>query len=262
MQQDVKAAIAEEAVAITGGARRKGYGPPERNFSRIAALWNAHLANIGIIRDAEQRRLHPEDVPALMILMKVARLSETVDHYDSIVDIVGYALTYGECVLPPRGVVSAAMTPARQVSSPYGAAAFERAFSLGPVKMTIAEIRSEVDRRLGGLVTDEQREAVYRASIADARRQGLLIEEPAPPEIIGTPSADAPPLTREQIAAVKPGDEVWIGPDEDGNQWMRPDGWYEVEATDGSPFPVKAADYWARFTRIRAHRPRKVEAAT
>jgi hypothetical protein len=95
------ASIAEEALSIVAGKRRQDYGTPERNFTRIAALWNAHLQNLGII-DGVGRRLHPEDVSTLMILMKVARLAETVDHRDSIVDLVGYALTYADCVLEEK----------------------------------------------------------------------------------------------------------------------------------------------------------------
>ena len=99
MSGDIKMIIADEAVSITTGARRKGYGAPEQNFARIAALWNAHLTNIGVI-EGDQRRVHPEDVATMMILMKIARLAETVDHRDSVVDLTGYALCYAECVLP------------------------------------------------------------------------------------------------------------------------------------------------------------------
>jgi hypothetical protein len=93
--------VADEAKSIVAGSRRKAYGSPERNFSRIATLWNAHLTNLGII-DGVSRRLHPEDVSMLMLLMKMARLTETVDHRDSIVDLTGYALTYADCVLSEK----------------------------------------------------------------------------------------------------------------------------------------------------------------
>ncbi len=92
------ASVAKEALSIVSGDRRSAYGTPERNFTRIATLWNAHLTNLGII-DGVSRRLHPEDVSMLMLLMKVGRLTETVDHRDSIVDLTGYALTYADCVL-------------------------------------------------------------------------------------------------------------------------------------------------------------------
>ncbi len=40
----------------------------------------------------------PRDVAMLMILLKIARLAETPNHRDSIVDIIGYAACYAEMV--------------------------------------------------------------------------------------------------------------------------------------------------------------------
>jgi hypothetical protein len=86
-----EAALVADAIRIVQGPRQKAYGPPERNFERIARLWNAHLVNIGLLSETA-RGLTPVDVAALMRLVKEARLAETPDHYDSHVDIVGYAL--------------------------------------------------------------------------------------------------------------------------------------------------------------------------
>lgn len=92
---DVKEDIASEALRIVTGSRRSAYGTPERNFERIARLWNAHLANR--FHDLpENVRLAPGDVAALMRLMKEARLAETPDHRDSFVDLVGYSLCGAE----------------------------------------------------------------------------------------------------------------------------------------------------------------------
>lgn len=93
---DVKTDIAAEAVRIVTGARRTAYGTPERNFERIARLWNAHLANR--FQSAEQISLTAGDVAAFMRLMKEARLAETPDHWDSYVDIAGYCLAGAEAV--------------------------------------------------------------------------------------------------------------------------------------------------------------------
>ncbi len=103
LEMDVKADIAAEAVRIVTGARRSAYGMPERNFERIARLWNAHLANRfhGL---PEEVRLGPGDVAALMRLMKEARLAETPDHWDSYVDIAGYCLAGAEAVGVKRPV--------------------------------------------------------------------------------------------------------------------------------------------------------------
>lgn len=81
--------ILDEAAEIVSGARRKAYGHPERNFSRIAALWNAYLAG----KPNGPLPITDTDVSLLMILMKVARLIETPTHRDSLVDLAGYAAT-------------------------------------------------------------------------------------------------------------------------------------------------------------------------
>lgn len=110
LEMDVKADIAAEAVRIVTGARRSAYGMPERNFERIARLWNAHLANRfhGL---PEEVRLGPGDVAALMRLMKEARLAETPDHWDSYVDIAGYCLAGAEAVGVKRPADAPASVP-------------------------------------------------------------------------------------------------------------------------------------------------------
>ncbi len=95
MSVDVKTSVLDEAKRIVNGARRADYGKPEDNFKRIADLWNVHLVNTG-----REGSITPKDVAAFMVLMKVARLAETPDHRDSIVDIIGYAACYAEIVLP------------------------------------------------------------------------------------------------------------------------------------------------------------------
>ena len=95
---DVKESVLAEAQRIVTGARRAAYGKPEDNFLRIVRLWNAHLLNTG-----RPGNLAPRDVAIFMDLMKTARLAETPDHRDSIVDKIGYTACYAEMVLtdPP-----------------------------------------------------------------------------------------------------------------------------------------------------------------
>lgn len=76
-------------------ARPKAYGPPERNFDRIARLWSAHTVNrygegVGL-------RFDSVDVALMMDLMKTARLEETPGHMDSWVDKAGYSACGAEC---------------------------------------------------------------------------------------------------------------------------------------------------------------------
>ena len=88
---DPAAALLDEAKRIVTGARRAAYGNPEDNFACIAALWNTYLhrrfphANDGFVE------VTAADVASMMILLKTARLAETPDHKDSVVDIAGYA---------------------------------------------------------------------------------------------------------------------------------------------------------------------------
>lgn len=93
---DVMADIVNEAGRIVTGARRSTYGQPEDNFERIARFWNAYLENKGVrltYADGSPWHLSASDVSPMMRLLKEARLCETPDHYDSHVDLVGYALT-------------------------------------------------------------------------------------------------------------------------------------------------------------------------
>lgn len=81
---------------------------------------------------------------------------------------------------------------------------------------------------------------------------------PADPEIIGAPSPDAPPLTLEQILAAEIGDEVWIGPNGDGDAWCLPHGWHTVEGYgDDDLVPLVAGGSPVGAGRIRARRPRR-----
>lgn len=84
-----------EAEGLVNGARAAAYGHPMENFRRICALWNAYLegrpCGLG-------GRITEEDHAIMMVLVKVARLQETPDHRDSLVDICGYAGTYEKLV--------------------------------------------------------------------------------------------------------------------------------------------------------------------
>lgn len=76
--------VAEEGQRIVGGDRGAAYGHPLDDFSRTAGA----AAALGL--DLSK----PEHVPLLMILVKLSRLMESPSKRDSVVDIVGYALTY------------------------------------------------------------------------------------------------------------------------------------------------------------------------
>ena len=61
--------------------RQDNYGEPEDSFEKIAAFWTTYLGH----------SVTKSDVPAMMSLLKIARLSTTPNHKDSWVDMAGYA---------------------------------------------------------------------------------------------------------------------------------------------------------------------------
>jgi hypothetical protein len=71
---------------LVGGERAKDYGDKVENHTRIALLWNFWLTNQGMKSD-----INAYDVAMMMLLLKVARLTNSPGHTDSHVDIAGYA---------------------------------------------------------------------------------------------------------------------------------------------------------------------------
>ncbi len=72
--------ILEEAHEVIYGDRECTYGDPGKNLRTIASMWSAYL----------DKEVTYRDVCNMMVLMKVARLKNTPDHRDSLVDIAGY----------------------------------------------------------------------------------------------------------------------------------------------------------------------------
>lgn len=70
----------EQSIA-TIEERGKVYGTAKDNFDLIAKRWSLTLGTA----------ITPAQVGLMMIDLKIARLQKTPDHYDSIVDIAGYA---------------------------------------------------------------------------------------------------------------------------------------------------------------------------
>lgn len=86
--------ILEEAVKCVMKDRNAIHGSPEDNFNTIADYWNTYLFPLGV-----GRRIIAQDVAAMMILMKMARLHTSPEHKDHWVDIAGYAACGGEIAL-------------------------------------------------------------------------------------------------------------------------------------------------------------------
>jgi len=66
--------------------RKQEYGKPENSFKTIAKLWEALLGS-----RLDDAGLEEADVALMLALVKVARLSSTITHEDSWVDLAGYA---------------------------------------------------------------------------------------------------------------------------------------------------------------------------
>ena len=86
--------ILKEALKCVNGEREQQYGSPEDSFMAIAELWTVYLEH-GCVEDNGAVLLHPEDVAAMMALLKIARISSGVDKVDNWVDLAGYAACGG-----------------------------------------------------------------------------------------------------------------------------------------------------------------------
>ncbi len=82
--------VLDEAHHVIYGDREKTYGHPAKNLDIIATMWEAHLHSRGLLSEDEEG-LQAEDVACMMMLLKIARLSNDLNHHDSLVDVCGYA---------------------------------------------------------------------------------------------------------------------------------------------------------------------------
>lgn len=77
--------LLDAAKEIINGEREGNYGDAYTNFDTIADLWHTYLKRRG------PGPLLAEDVALMMALVKVARLASQPTHWDSWLDIAGYA---------------------------------------------------------------------------------------------------------------------------------------------------------------------------
>jgi hypothetical protein len=83
-----------KAIQITTQDRNKEYSGPEDSFKAIAAFWSTYLTT----SKGSAIMLSASDVAHMMILMKVARLAANPTHFDSLLDIAGYAACGADCI--------------------------------------------------------------------------------------------------------------------------------------------------------------------
>lgn len=81
---------------LVGGDRATTHGDKHRNFSNIAALWNAFItAKNGAALDAS-------DVGHMMALLKIARTQSGLMNDDDAIDAIGYIACAGEIAATRR----------------------------------------------------------------------------------------------------------------------------------------------------------------
>jgi hypothetical protein len=81
--------LLNEAKQLIMGDRNQDYGDPKDNFAVIANMWSLYLNHM----------VHPHDVAAMMIIVKLSRVQTSPGKWDSWVDMAGYAALGGE-VMP------------------------------------------------------------------------------------------------------------------------------------------------------------------
>jgi hypothetical protein len=77
--------ILKKAHAIINGERQDAYGNPEDCFEIIAEYWTTYLKANGLMV-----KISPKDVPKMLALMKIARMSGQKFNLDNYIDGAGY----------------------------------------------------------------------------------------------------------------------------------------------------------------------------
>ena len=92
--------ILDDAKRCVCGDRDQQYGSPENSFAAIGALWGEYLWHkYGLGKSVNAVGINfitPEDVAAMMVLFKCARIATGQNKADNWVDIAGYAACGGE----------------------------------------------------------------------------------------------------------------------------------------------------------------------
>ena len=89
-----RAEILKEAEKCVCGNREQDYGSPENNFRTIASFWATYLNGK---HDSDVCiNIEPEDVAAMLALLKIARISSGRVKDDNWIDLAGYAACGGE----------------------------------------------------------------------------------------------------------------------------------------------------------------------
>lgn len=90
MAENKKRSVLQEAEELIHGARQKTYNHPYIDFGRVAKMLS------GLLKEKlkEGVEIEIEEVPLIMVCIKLSRLMATPGHRDSMVDGPGYFGTY------------------------------------------------------------------------------------------------------------------------------------------------------------------------
>ena len=95
MKKTTRKSILAQAEKCICGDRENDYGSPEDNFETIAQFWEVYIrrkcASIGA-----DICILPEDIAAMLALLKIARIASGHGKADNWIDLAGYAACGGE----------------------------------------------------------------------------------------------------------------------------------------------------------------------
>lgn len=94
-KDNIRGKILSETEAIINGKRNADYGDPLTDFTTTAAFWQNYLRRISERRG--KLEILPHDVAAMMMMLKLARLTWTPNEKDHWKDAIGYAALGWEC---------------------------------------------------------------------------------------------------------------------------------------------------------------------
>ncbi len=89
-EKPVQKSLLIRADSLINGQRQQDYGDKLENFAQIAMGFQMVLAR----KLAYRQEITPEDVALCMMQVKIARLTKSPEHKDSILDVAGYAGCY------------------------------------------------------------------------------------------------------------------------------------------------------------------------
>lgn len=91
-----RADILNAAHACVCGDRDRDYGSPEDSFHVIGELWETYIKEKCVGHPEADVCIVPEDVAALLGLLKIARIATGTCKADNWIDLAGYAACGGE----------------------------------------------------------------------------------------------------------------------------------------------------------------------